>query len=175
MSATDQGLAAQAAADLLAQQPLFNTSKQIACYYAYKDEFATTPLMKAIWQAKKHCYLPILQDQLSLRFVHYDEGDALQANRYSILEPVVTTQQIAPEDLDIVIVPLLAFDKQGHRLGTGGGYYDRTFAFKQAAKKPLLIGLAYADQQAEMLPADVWDVKLDGAVTEKEVIIFNKL
>lgn len=84
------------------------------------------------------------------------------------------THELQAEDLDIVITPLAAFDLQGHRLGTGGGYYDRTFAFlqKNTVKKPKIIGLAYAEQQAELLPHDQWDIDLDGVVTEKGIVWF---
>lgn len=166
--------AALAAAALF--NPLLNLKhcQHIACYLSFKDEFETSPLIESIWQAKKQCYLPVLSkdNEKLLHFVHYKYGDALHLNRYSILEPVNSAPIISPEQLDIVITPLIAFDNQGHRLGTGGGYYDRTFAFLHSTveKPPQLIGLAYAAQQANRLPFDPWDILLDSIVTEKEVI-----
>lgn len=106
--------------------------------------------------------------------MNYNEGDLLHPNKYAILEPQHNLKKIPPENLDLVMVPLIAFDLKGNRLGTGGGYYDRTFAFlrEQENKKPRMIGLAYAVQQAEQIPSDPWDVLLDGIVTEQEVILF---
>ena len=110
----------------------------------------------------------MLTEARSLCFVRYDEGDALELNPYSILEPQNTARKIAEDHLEVVIMPLVAFDLLGNRLGTGGGYYDRTFAFLCAnpSKKPLMIGLAYMAQQAENIPTDPWDIKLDGVLTE---------
>lgn len=168
--------AAQAAAKRLVNLPLFKQSERIACYLATKKEFDTSPLIEAIWQAKKHCYLPIVvaeENEKTLRFERYEYGDALHANRYSILEPINTTRRIAAENLDMVIVPLIAFDCYGHRLGTGGGYYDRAFAFlhAQAKQTPQMIGLGYTVQQIASLPFDPWDIVLNGVLTENEFIL----
>lgn len=134
----------------------------------------TSPIIQAIWRAKKKCYLPVLTEGRSLYFVRYDENDTLQPNQFSILEPENTSRKIAPEQLELVILPLVAFDLQGHRLGTGGGYYDRTFAFMHANhKKPKLLGLAYSKQQADCIPFDPWDITLAGVVTEQGVALLT--
>lgn len=167
--------AALKAAQIFAQQSIFKQSESIACYLAYKDEFDAAALIETVWHAKKHCYLPVLgdKDEKLLTFVRYEYGDALQLNRFSILEPIHRKRTIPAKDLDCVITPLVAFDPQGHRLGTGGGYYDHTFAFLQGGiRKPRLIGLGYAEQQADELPSDSWDINLDAVVTEKSFINF---
>lgn len=168
--------AALAAAANFTRQEVFKQSEHIACYLHYRDEFDSLPIMEAIWQANKQCYLPILTEENSLRFVRYKKGDALQENRYSIFEPVNITNECPPQNLNIVITPLFAFDLQGHRLGTGGGYYDRTFAFlhHSAIKRPLMIGLGYSMQQENSLPFDDWDIGLNGIITEKEFILIEK-
>ena len=169
--------AALHAAALFDTLPALKHSLHIACYLAFKDEFNSSPVIEAIWKAKKHCYLPVLteDDGKSLYFVRYEYGDALRPNRYAILEPVNVSRVIAAEKLDMVVTPLLAFDRHGHRLGTGGGYYDRTFAFMHSTleKKPSMIGLGYAAQEASQLPDDPWDIKLNGVVTEKEIILMK--
>lgn len=104
-----------------------------------------------------------------LHFSLYQPADKLQPNQYGILEPLSSAPHIALEKLDIVMTPLVAFDRQGHRLGTGGGYYDRTFAALQG--KPRLVGMAYSMQEADPLPSDEWDVKLYGVVTEKSLLV----
>lgn len=161
-----------AAAQSLEQHPVFQGSMQIACYIPYGDEFSTHPIIEMIWRTGKCCYLPVLIEGRMLNFVRYDKGDELFANQFSILEPKNASRKLAPEKLDLVISPLVAFDRHGHRLGTGGGYYDRTFAFMydQKVTKPLMYGLGFASQQVEELPRDPWDITLNGIITEKGVI-----
>lgn len=157
----------------MVSSPLFANAEHIACYLPQKHEFDTRPLIEIIWQQKKYCYLPrIKDDSRELNFLRHNKEDELQLNCYSILEPIETSQQIPPEKLDLVIVPLLAFDRLGHRLGTGGGYYDHTFSFLkgQYVKHPTMLGLGYAAQEVEKLPHDPWDIFLQGIVTEQELI-----
>lgn len=141
----------------------------------FKDEFDSSPLIEAIWRAKKQCYLPVLsaENKKLLTFVNYRYGDALHTNRFGILEPAKITRTLAAADFDLVITPLLAFDTAGHRLGTGGGYYDYTFAFMKTVslKKPSLVGLGYAAQQAPSLPDDPWDIQLNAVITEKNFLL----
>lgn len=164
--------AARDAAALFIQQDIFKRSEHIACYFCFGDEFDAMPIMEAVWQAKKHCYLPVLTDEKELYFVEYMKGDALLPNRYSIQEPVNQACEFPAENLDIVIVPLLAFDRDGQRLGTGGGYYDRTFHFLQdePLHRPMMVGLGYEAQQEESLPREKWDVRLDAVLTEKKCL-----
>jgi 5-formyltetrahydrofolate cyclo-ligase len=159
----------------LVQHVAFLSSQHIACYRAYGYEMNTLPLMQAIWQAKKRCYLPILQLDRTLQFARYEPNDVLRSNRFGILEPLPTADILPPEALDVVLLPLIAFDKAGRRLGTGGGYYDRTFAFLNDAVviKPILLGLAYEAQEAPSLPNESWDVRLQGVVTEQQMMLFG--
>lgn len=131
--------------------------------------------MEALWQDNKNCYLPILTAEKSLLFVPFQQGDPLIPNQYGIGEPVNQQQTISAEKLDMVILPLVAFDQRGNRLGTGGGYYDRSFAWKRNVrdKKPMMIGLGYAAQQADELPEEAWDIRMDGVITELGYIKAN--
>jgi 5-formyltetrahydrofolate cyclo-ligase len=178
VSLVDRKQAAKQALGHLLKQVFFKESQHIACYLATPDEFDCEPIIEALWQANKACYLPVLKETqpTALDFASHNKGDHLQANRYAILEPVLSAniKKIETRQLDLVLTPLLAFDRQGHRLGMGGGYYDRSFAFRldKTIKKPLLIGLAYALQEATSLPADPWDVNLDGVLTEQGLVIF---
>ena len=93
----------------------------------------------------------------------------MEDNRFGIAEPPASNPHIQPEDIDAVLAPLVAFDDQGHRLGMGGGYYDR-FLPRLNAGTPL-IGVAFACQQYEQpLPREAWDVPLHAVVTENGVL-----
>jgi 5-formyltetrahydrofolate cyclo-ligase len=129
--------------------------------------------MQVIWRAGKKCYLPVI-DQQVLQFALYEVNDALVGNQHQILEPVSRANVIDAGKLDLVMLPMIAFDNEGHRLGTVGGYYDRTFAFLRSREnsKPFMLGLAFDCQQAEQLPVDEWDVRLDGVLTESGIIEF---
>ena len=154
---------------------IFKISLHVACYLPTQDEFDTAAIIEAIWHANKQCYLPVLCDEKDkfLQFVKYQYGDSLRRNKYKILEPTNLSRKIIASELDLVITPLLAFDLHGHRLGTGGGYYDRTFAFLRDAviRKPFMLGLGYTVQQTESLPAEEWDIRLDAVLTEKGTFV----
>ena len=108
-----------------------------------------------------------------LRFAPWQAGDAVRPNRYGIPEPVAPTGLLEPFQLDLVFVPLLGFDRRGHRLGHGGGYYDRSFAFlneQVRPTEPLLVGIAYSFQELPAIDEEDWDVPLDFVATERELI-----
>lgn len=165
---------AKKATKLFASSAYFLASQNIACYYGREDEFDCMPIIEEIWRAQKRCYLPVLSRtrENSLDFYHYEHQDTLRLNKYNILEPL-DTLTISPDQLDLVIVPLVAFDLQGNRIGMGAGYYDRTFSFLKDTniKKPILLGLAFDYQQVEALPYDQWDIPLNAVLTEKNLYV----
>ena len=93
-------------------------------------------------------------------------------NRFGIPEPDLSADSLlAPAEMALVVVPLLGFTRSGQRLGMGGGFYDRTFAFRrERAAPPWLVGAAYSFQELEQLKTEAWDVPMDAVVTEKELI-----
>jgi len=133
---------------------------------------ATDLLIKKIFVLKKNCYLPVVDKNSAhnLLFIKYNIRDKLVLNKFNIKEPIVKAHNIiAPENLDLVIVPLVGFDKFGNRLGSGAGFYDRAFAFlhkKNLSIRPKLVGLAFGVQQLEKIITQPWDIKLDNIVTE---------
>lgn len=157
---------------------IFKASQNIASYFAMPGEVKTDGLIESLWRAEKHCYLPVLNPigEHSLVFIPYQSNDILQNNRYGIAEPLFVEHKIFPApQLDLVFLPLLAFDNQGQRLGMGAGYYDRTFAFlrqQSRPSKPLLIGLAYEWQRTPYVIAEPWDIPLDGVCTETGLDFF---
>ncbi len=108
----------------LATSPLFLRSRRIACYIASDGEMDLQPVMKRLWQMDKSCYLPVI-DPLTrnrLGFAPYREGDPLLKNRFGIPEPCSSLHRLVPAwTLDLVLLPLVAFDGEGNRLGMGGG------------------------------------------------------
>ena len=125
-------------------------------------------------------YWPVITGQ-SLRFglLQSQREDQLQlsplkANRFGIAEPDLPASQLLPATrLDIIVVPLVAFDGHGNRLGMGGGFYDRSLA-DSSGHSPLLIGYAHDLQQVNQLPARPWDKKLHAVVTESGCQWFSK-
>jgi 5-formyltetrahydrofolate cyclo-ligase len=175
VTAEDREASASAAKELLIAHPLFQKAQSIACYMAQPDEFGSRLMIEEVWRAGKRCYLPVLSsDHLTFALYHFDTP--LRLNRYHIAEPE-NTELLAADHLDLVIMPLSGFDLHGHRLGKGGGHYDRTFAFKREKPdgKPFLLGLGYQCQCVDHIPQDPWDVALDGVLTEQELKLFTQL
>lgn len=187
MRARRRALAESARATLSAQltrnvvrTPLFLCSQRIACYLPNDGEIDTHHIIRRIWSMKKKCFLPVLSTlhHNRLWFAPYrkmgrkmgQKMGKLMKNSFGIDEPIVPPGQILPAKyLDLVLVPLVAFDDSGGRLGMGGGFYDRTFAFRAQRRfwhKPRLIGIAYEFQRVGALPRRAWDVPLDGIITE---------
>lgn len=166
--------ASEQAKQLLISHPLFISSQSIACYLAQDQEFDCASMIHAIWESNKRCYLPVLSlsQEKKLEFAEYRKDSILKMNRYQILEPA-SEEKYPASQLDLVLVPLVGFDKYGHRLGMGGGYYDRTFAFKRKVPRPFLLGVGFARQEVEKIPYDEWDVMLDGILTQDQLIVIK--
>ncbi|MBI3774664.1 MAG: 5-formyltetrahydrofolate cyclo-ligase [Gammaproteobacteria bacterium] len=164
----------------LTQSSLFLTSNRIATYWASRGEADPRLAVQRAWTQHKRVYLPVLLGPLHnhLRFALFTSNSVLHNNRFGIPEPCVTHTQLQRGiSMDLVLVPLVAFDNQGARLGMGGGYYDRSFAarlFRRSWCKPRLIGVAYELQRVASLEQQPWDVRLDGVVTERQLYLFNQ-
>jgi 5-formyltetrahydrofolate cyclo-ligase len=166
LSADQRELAAGQLAKQFQAKNLFADVKHLAVYCAQDGEIDPSEIVRTAREKNILCYLPILEDK-KLIFAAYHKDDPCTLNRYGISEPVQKENVITPEQLDAVLVPLVAFDQKGNRLGMGQGYYDRTFAFMNDAIKPKLIGLAYAFQEVEKIIAEEWDVPLHIVVTDR--------
>lgn len=102
-------------------------------------------------------------------------SNSTHLNRLGIAEPKNNIGQLSARHFDAVLVPLLAFDRQGNRLGMGGGFYDRAFSFKlnnQPARRPLMIGIAHHFQEASKIVTEPWDIPLEVIITDRELIVF---
>jgi 5-formyltetrahydrofolate cyclo-ligase len=142
----------------------------VAGYWAVRGEL---PLHALLAPAPPFTYcLPVLTPERSLKFSPWKFGDAVTPNGFGIPEPS-DAERLEPGAMDVVLLPLLAFDRRGTRLGSGAGYYDRSFEFlrdRVRPSRPLLIGVAYGFQEVEHLHAQPWDVPLDYIATEGELI-----
>jgi 5-formyltetrahydrofolate cyclo-ligase len=166
--------AAEAVAEQMLGLPALQDANTVAGYWAIGGELPLHGLMARLPARTGYC-LPMLQPDRTLRFAPWRTGDAIVANRYNIPEPAQATQTLAPDALDVVLLPLLGFTREGHRIGTGGGWYDRSFAFRHASSAPpMLIGIGFACQQVDAYDAKEWDVPLDAIVTEREVIVCTR-
>lgn len=146
----------------------------IGIYLAHDGEIDLQVLIERLWSLNYRLYLPVLDvKKEEIHFSLYTTKTPLKKNHYNIQEPIGNS--IALHELGIVLMPLVAFDKSGARLGMGKGYYDRAFSLHNSMQpKPLRIGVAYACQCAESLPNDAWDIPLDGILTESELIFFGQ-
>lgn len=155
--------------------PFFLRSRRIALYLANDGEIDPEWLRQLAESAGKEVFLPLLHPfrHNSLLFQRHQAGRTLASNRFGIAEPRLGDEPLAPAwSLDVVFMPLVAFDSTGNRLGMGGGFYDRTFARapRRHHFRPLLVGLAHAFQQVESLPREPWDIPLDAIATDRGIL-----
>jgi 5-formyltetrahydrofolate cyclo-ligase len=164
--------AAEAIVGHLLQQSLFAQPGYVAGYWAMAGELPLHVLQMRLRPDQVWC-LPCIQPDQSLRFAPWRPGDPLVSNRYGIPEPQLAAEsQLAAEDMAVILLPVLGFDRSGGRLGMGGGYYDRSLGFRQRQPAPpALIGIAYSWQETALPPSDPWDVRLDAVACEREFIV----
>ena len=170
--------AASRVARHLSRSSLLARRRHIALYLANDGELDPAPLMARLHGAGRHCYLPVLNShhRRPMRFARWLPGMPMADNRFAIPEPLVPAAALLPaQRLDLIMMPLVGFDRDGNRLGMGGGFYDRTLAFlrhRSHWRRPLLFGLAFAFQQLDRIEPCSWDVPLDGVVTERHLLRF---
>lgn len=159
--------------DIEAATPLFFDAlnpamdKVIAAYWPKEREFDPTHILEHALSKGHTCALPkVAQDSKVLEFIQYDEKTRLEKGAFGILEP----QDGAVISPDIIIVPLLAYDRKGYRLGQGGGYYDATLAHYRSQKEIDAVGIGYASQAVLFtLPVEDHDQKLDWVLTPQGI------
>jgi 5-formyltetrahydrofolate cyclo-ligase len=140
----------------------------VSGFMPLKSEINPLPLMRKLAGAGAKLALPVIDARgkpLILRAFTF--GDALNSGQWGIREPRPEAPEVVP---DIMLVPLLAFDRTGHRVGYGAGYYDRTIAKFRATKSALAVGIAFATQEIEVVPITERDARLDLVLTERDVI-----
>lgn len=146
----------------------------LAAFQPFRGEPDLLSALEVLAEAGRHIWLPVV-DGGEMRFRRWTPGAPMQKNRFGIPEPV-DGPFCNPERLEIVLTPLVAFSSNGMRLGMGAGYYDRAFEFLRSDPEagPWLVGVAYALQQIDSLPADPWDVPLAAILTERGLQVFRE-
>lgn len=165
--------AAQGLRRSLDQLPEYLTDLRVAGYWATHGELPLNLVIPPLAGRGQQFLLPVIGPGTRLRFAPWQSGEDVQPNRYGIPEPVNPGELLEPFQLDLVLVPLVAFDRRGGRLGYGGGYYDRSFAFlndQVRPTEPLLVGVGYAFQELGHIEQESWDVPLDFVATDRELI-----
>jgi 5-formyltetrahydrofolate cyclo-ligase len=165
LNAHEQRDHAHAVAKHFAATRLLLAFDRFALYWPSDGELDPRPLARRLLEAGKTVALPVIGATRALAFYRYRNDARFVRNRFDIPEPDTRIETRVPtRTLDVALLPLVAFDGDGHRLGRGGGYYDATFGAHGAT---LLIGLAHELQRHAALDASAWDVPLDGVITER--------
>ena len=164
----------QAAAETIALRGLpleVTPGALVSGFSPMKSEINPIPLLRKLADAGAQLALPAIASRgkpLIMRAWKF--GDPFKAGQWGIREPVPEAPEVAP---DILIVPLACFDRAGHRIGFGAGYYDMTINALRARKKVVAIGIAFAAQEIPRVPATERDARLDLVLTEREIIDFR--
>jgi 5-formyltetrahydrofolate cyclo-ligase len=165
----------QAAAEAIAVRPLPVAIKRgivVSGFMPMKTEINPNPLMRKLADAGAQLALPAIAGRgKPLIMRAWTFGDPLKAGQWGIREPGPDAPEVAP---DILIVPLACFDRAGHRIGYGAGYYDMTINALRTKKPAVAIGVGFAAQEIPRVPATERDARLDLVLTERELIDFRK-
>jgi 5-formyltetrahydrofolate cyclo-ligase len=159
-------------ARILSRSNFLQPGRRIAVYFAYGHEADLEHVIALTRRRGCLLYLPVITDfrQYRMRFVRYRADSVMRVNRYGIAEPDPRHAEVIPvRQLDLILLPLVAFDACGWRLGSGAGFYDRSLQHLRSGRrwrKPKLIGVGYECQRVTRLQPDRWDVPLDGMLTE---------
>lgn len=157
--------------------------QNFALYNAADGEINTSAVISKLWEYSKQTALPVLRhrdystaaDTQQMQFASFTASTTLVRGEYDLLEPAAQDLTSSTSfHADLIFLPLVAYDRQGTRLGMGGGYYDR-YTGHGSHTQALRVGLAHSVQESEQpLPRDEWDISLDAVITEQRAHAFNK-
>ena len=178
LSVTEARLAARQLLRLAKRHHLFLRNQRIGFYLPMAEEIDLLPLVNAALWSHKSCFLPVVPPRgvRRLWFSRITDRPTWYQNRFGIYEHG-SVHRVRAHHLDVLFMPLVAFDATGNRLGMGGGFYDASLAYlrtRRAFRKPKLIGVAYDFQHVETLPKEPWDVPLDAVLTDRKLYRFRK-
>jgi 5-formyltetrahydrofolate cyclo-ligase len=166
----------------LQQERHFKNRQRFAFYYPVGNEVNLLDLMYRAWALRKTTFLPVLASfpKGSLWWIKHDESTPMYENRYGIPEPYhpARSRRTKLRSLDMIFMPLVAFDARGNRMGMGGGFYDRSLSrcYRKDNQwhRPIRMGVAYSWQQVDGIPTEKWDIPLDAIATENGVTWFEE-
>jgi len=173
----EQSLAATRLSQSLQNWQPWRRARSVALYLPNDGELDPRHLIRLARKSGKRVYLPVLAPfgVKRLWFRLYNQHTRLAPNRFGIPEPAPRgSPRLPAQRLDMVLVPLVAFDHRGQRLGMGAGYYDRTFGFLSRRirwQHPRLVGVAHHFQQTGPLPVEPWDVPLSAVATDRNLLV----
>jgi 5-formyltetrahydrofolate cyclo-ligase len=172
MTPSERVRASRRITDQFLNSRYFLSSANIACYVSTWDEVDTSAIIERAWCAKKRVFLPVTAPHGRMFFRETLPGTDLARNDFGLWEPVSGTL-IDAKELDVVVTPLVAFDARRNRIGMGGGYFDRTFAFLAERNhwlRPKLIGVAFECQKVQKITRNPWDIPVFRVLTETTAI-----
>lgn len=170
--------AAQRLLRLALHHRLLLKARRIGFYLPMAEEIDLLPLINAALWLKRACYLPVVprRGTAALWFSRLTPLPRWYVNRFGIHEHA-SPERVRARQLDLLFLPLVAFDAQGNRLGMGGGFYDASLAYlrhRRVWRRPRLIGVAYDFQRVDRLPREPWDVPLDAVLTDRRLYHFSR-
>jgi len=170
MSTQDRATASENISEKVIHSHEFFAANSVACYLPMKDEVDSAMVIERAWRANKRVFCPVIGNHGDMIFRRLTRETILQRSNFGLWEPT-NSDSISPQQLDLVITPLVAFDDENNRIGMGGGYFDRCFAFlkkNKQWKRPKLMGVAFACQKVEEIHANPWDIPLYSVMSDAD-------
>lgn len=168
LSPRQRRLAARRAALNLLRHPVARDCRRWGLYLASGSELDTLPLLQALWRRGAETYVPVIRAGKRLHWVRLRPFTPCRAAAHGIRRPCRAVPRVPARALQLLVLPLVGFDRRGTRLGAGGGYYDRVPA--RPFRRPLRVGFAYHQQGVKHLPRDPWDLSLDRIATDRSML-----
>ncbi|HVC00766.1 MAG TPA: 5-formyltetrahydrofolate cyclo-ligase [Steroidobacteraceae bacterium] len=173
LSGAEHAARSRKAQRAIARLHRFAAGSRIAVYLPVDREADTALLIAAARRRRLRIFVPVVADRRHRVIKFHPLSRRLRRGAYGIAVPAAPSRPVGARWLDLVVVPLVGVDGAGHRLGMGGGFYDRAFAFRwrrSAWRGPLMIGLAFDCQRVDSIGAEHWDLRLDALATESGLI-----
>jgi 5-formyltetrahydrofolate cyclo-ligase len=175
LSAAEHQRHSESATARIIRHRLFSAGNRVALYLPFDRELDTSALIDAAQERRVELFVPVIADRRHCRLRFYPLEGETKAGVYGISVPRLSGTPISPRWLDLIIIPLVGVDRDGRRLGMGGGFYDRALEFRRRRRYwmgPHLMGLAFDCQRTSVEFAETWDVRLNSLATESGVELF---
>ena len=147
----------------------YRSARRIACYLPTWDEVDTRSVIAQAWRSGKKIFLPVIDGAHVMRFTETHPDTVLTLNRYGIWQPEAD-ESVRLLALDLVVTPVVVFDDSGHRIGMGGGFYDRCFRHLKHRRfwlRPKLVGFAFSCQRTEKILPNPWDIRMSQVFSDR--------